>query len=69
MLYTSFCQFVEEAAELRLPLLSACGTAERQLIKEPLSSPDLLKSQCAFVGVLRIEKISGHVWATIGYRN
>jgi len=69
MVYTSFCQFVEEAAELRLPLLSACGTAERQLIKEPLSSPDLLKSPCALIGVLRIEKISGHVCAAIGYRN
>lgn len=48
-------------------LLYACGTPQGQRIKEPLSIPDLLKTQCALIGVPRIEKISEHVWAAIGY--
>ena len=48
-------------------LLYACGTPEGQRIKEPLSIPDLLKTQCALIGAPRIEKISEHIWAAIGY--
>lgn len=52
---------------LLFPLLSACGTPEGQQMKEPLSTPHPLKTQCALIGVPRIEKISEHVWAAIGY--
>ena len=48
-------------------LLYACGTPQGQRIKEPLSIPDLLKTQCALIGAPRIEKISEHIWAAIGY--
>jgi alkyl sulfatase BDS1-like metallo-beta-lactamase superfamily hydrolase len=48
-------------------LLHACGTPQGQRIKEPLSIPDLVKTQCSLIGAPRIEKISGHVWAAIGY--
>ena len=48
-------------------LLYACGTPQGQRIKEPLSIPDLVKTQCALIGAPRIEKISEHIWAAIGY--
>ncbi len=48
-------------------LLNACGRPQGQQIKEPLSTPDLLKRQCALIGASRIERISEHVWAALGY--
>jgi len=52
---------------LALLLLFACDDTHKQQIKEPLPSPDLLKAQCALIGDPRVERISEHVWAAIGY--
>jgi alkyl sulfatase BDS1-like metallo-beta-lactamase superfamily hydrolase len=48
-------------------LLYACGAPQGQQIRKSLPSPDLLKTQCALIGAPRIEKISDHIWAAIGY--
>jgi alkyl sulfatase BDS1-like metallo-beta-lactamase superfamily hydrolase len=34
---------------------------------EPLKNPVLVKKQCEFIGAPRVERISEHVWAAIGY--
>ena len=47
--------------------LCACDDTHKQQIKEPLPSPDLLKAHCALIGAPRVERISEHVWAAIGY--
>ena len=48
-------------------LLCACSTPQGQQVKEPLASPELLKNHCALIGAPRVERISEHVWAAIGY--
>lgn len=40
---------------------------ENTRVSEPLHSPDLLKDHCSLIGQPRVERISEHVWAAIGY--
>ena len=47
--------------------LPACSSSQGRQIKAILPAPDLLKTQCALIGSPRIERISEHVWAAIGY--
>ncbi|MCU0576226.1 MAG: MBL fold metallo-hydrolase [Desulfobacterota bacterium] len=51
---------------LSLVLFFGCAPKEQQ-VREALSSPELLKKQCELIGAPRIERISEHVWAAIGY--
>lgn len=48
-------------------LFCTCCTTLVQPIREQLSSPELLKKHCELIGQPRIERISKHVWAAIGY--
>jgi len=56
----SACVFVS------VVLCVSCAPAALQ-VREPLSKPELLKRQCELIGEPRIERISEHVWAAIGY--
>jgi alkyl sulfatase BDS1-like metallo-beta-lactamase superfamily hydrolase len=47
--------------------LSPGCTPTVQQIREPLQSPDLMKEHCSLIGPPRVERISEHVWAAIGY--
>lgn len=44
----------------------SCADNLRQ-VKEPLPSPELMKKHCELIGEPRVERISEHVWAAIGY--
>lgn len=51
---------------LSLALVVSCATDVRQ-VREALPSPDLMRKQCELIGPPRIERISEHVWAAVGY--
>lgn len=51
---------------LFLALGIGCAPKVRQG-HEALPSPDLMRKQCELIGAPRIERISEHVWAAIGY--
>lgn len=51
---------------LSLVLCISCAPKIRQ-IREALPGPDLMKRQCELIGQPRIERISEHVWAAVGY--
>jgi alkyl sulfatase BDS1-like metallo-beta-lactamase superfamily hydrolase len=53
-------------ALLLLPLLG-CGAVYNQESQGPFTGPDLIRDQCAAIGAPRVERISEHVWAAIGY--
>ena len=48
-------------------IVGICCTPGTQQVKEPLPRPSLLKEQCERIGSPRVEPISEHVWAAIGY--
>ena len=48
-------------------LLSIGCSATIQQAREPLKSPDLVKTHCDLIGAPRVERISEHVWVAIGY--
>lgn len=52
---------------LLLLLLSVGCTSGIQQFKEPLKSPAIVKKHCELIGPARVEQISEHVWAAIGY--
>jgi alkyl sulfatase BDS1-like metallo-beta-lactamase superfamily hydrolase len=58
----TFCRIV-----FLFMLLSVGCTPKALQVKEPLSSPDLLKRHCELIGQPRVERISEHVWVAIGY--
>ncbi|HPI94077.1 MAG TPA: alkyl sulfatase dimerization domain-containing protein [Deltaproteobacteria bacterium] len=51
---------------LSLALSIGCSPGARQ-IRDALPGPDLLRRQCELIGEPRIERISEHVWAAVGY--
>lgn len=51
---------------LSLVFCISCAPTAQQ-VREALPSPELLKRQCELIGEPRIERISEHVWAAIGY--
>jgi alkyl sulfatase BDS1-like metallo-beta-lactamase superfamily hydrolase len=50
-----------------LLLFTTSCAHKAQPVKEPLSSPDLLKKHCELIGSARVERVSEHVWVAIGY--
>lgn len=58
--------FFNLALCLSLALVASCAADVRQ-VREALPSPDLMKRQCELIGQPRIERISEHVWAAVGY--
>ena len=48
-------------------LLSIGCSATIQQAREPLKSPDIVKTHCDLIGSPRIERVSEHVWVAIGY--
>ncbi|HNT44904.1 MAG TPA: hypothetical protein PKN85_10585, partial [Syntrophorhabdaceae bacterium] len=51
---------------LSLVLCVACVPKVQQ-VREALPGPDLMKRQCELIGQPRIERVSEHVWAAVGY--
>lgn len=56
------CRF----APLLLMAIAGCASA-MQPSREPLGTPALLKEHCDLIGEPRVERISDHVWAAVGY--
>ena len=54
------------SALLLLMAMAGCASGT-QPSGEPLTAPALLKEHCALIGEPRVERISDHVWAAIGY--
>ena len=48
-------------------LLSIGCSATIQQAREPLKSPDIVKTHCDLIGTPRVERVSEHVWVAIGY--
>ncbi len=51
-----------------LLLLWSIGCSGRMpQVREPLKSPDIVRTHCDLIGSPRIERVSEHVWVAIGY--
>ena len=65
--FTRFQKRVVCFLTLSIFFFISCGGALKKQTKETPSNVDLVKAQCEFIGPPRVERISEHVWAAIGY--
>ncbi len=50
-----------------IAFIFSCTKPEDRQRKKPVPVPDLIRKQVELMGEPRVERISGHVWAAIGY--